>query len=51
MLIHPPHKPHHGNSEPADPEPGMLPVAPDQGPAPANIPVDPDDEDVVTPQA
>ena len=32
-------------------DPGMLPVAPDQGPVPAVIPADPEHDRVVDPEA
>jgi hypothetical protein len=52
MLSHSSHKPHrtHAN-EPDDPEPGSLPVDPDQGPVPPIIPGDPEHDRVVDPEA
>ena len=50
MQIHKPHKPKHGHTEPDDPEPGQLPVDPDQGPVPANIPADPEHDRVIDPE-
>lgn len=39
------HKPHHPNNDvPEEFEPGALPVEPDEGPVPADIPDDPEHE-------
>ncbi|HKW83230.1 MAG TPA: hypothetical protein VJN68_05690 [Burkholderiaceae bacterium] len=54
MNIHPTHKHHRPNvSDPEedDPEPGQLPVEPDQGPVAPFIPDDPEHERVVDPEA
>ena len=51
MPIHKPHQPHHTNAPAEDPEPGLLPVDPDQGPVPANIPADPEHDRVIDPEA
>ena len=53
MKTHaPPHKSHRTHSEEAaDPEPGMLPVDPDQGPVPPIIPADPEHDRLVDPEA
>ncbi|MES2992143.1 MAG: hypothetical protein V4844_12030 [Pseudomonadota bacterium] len=52
MGTHMPQKPHRTNGEKAedDPEPGMLPVEPDQGPVSPAIPVDPEHERIVDPE-
>ena len=52
MLTHTSHKPHrtHAN-ESDDPEPGSVPVDPDQGPVPPIIPGDPEHDRVVDPEA
>ncbi|MEO8279831.1 MAG: hypothetical protein ABI564_09080 [Ideonella sp.] len=43
MTSHLPHKPHHSHNEsPAEPEPGLHPVEPDEGPVPPAIPLDDD---------
>ena len=45
MTTHLPHAPHRpGNDTPDEFEPGSLPVEPDQGPLPANLPEDPEPE-------
>jgi hypothetical protein len=53
MPNHTPHKNHRTPAEDAenDPEPGMLPVEPDQGPVPAVIPADPEHDRVIDPEA
>lgn len=55
MVTHKPHKPHTPHPshdvEADDPEPGMLPVDPDQGPVPPVIPLDPEHERIVDPEA
>ena len=51
MLTHASHKPHRPHtSEPDDPEPGALPVDPDQGPMPPILPEDGEHEGVVDPE-
>lgn len=46
------HKAHPSHDVPTDdPEPGMLPVEPDQGPVPPVIPADPEHDRVVDPEA
>jgi len=46
------HKPHPSHDVGADdPEPGMLPVEPDEGPVPPVIPADPEHGRVVDPEA
>lgn len=45
------HKPPLSHTEPDDPEPGMLPIDPDQGPVPAHIPDDPEHDRMVDPEA
>ncbi len=43
MATHVPHKPHHpGNDQPGEPDPGLHPVEPDQGPIPPVVPTDDD---------
>jgi hypothetical protein len=52
MSMHPPrhaHRPH--DVEPDDPEPGSMPVEPDQGPVPPIIPEDPEHDRIVDPEA
>ena len=52
MTTHMPHKsngPHDVDAD--DPEPGMLPVDPDQGPVPPIIPADPEHDRVIDPEA
>ena len=53
MANRTPHKPHRTPAEDAedDPEPGMLPVEPDQGQVPAAIPADPEHDRLVDPEA
>lgn len=52
MPIHTPRKPHrHHGEESDDPEPGALPVDPDQGPVPPIVPDDPEHDRVVDPEA
>ncbi len=53
MPNHFPHKAHRTPAEQAevDPEPGMLPVEPDQGPVPPAIPEDPEHDRTVDPEA
>jgi hypothetical protein len=52
MKIHAPHKPHRSHTDDADePEPGLLPVEPDQGPVPDGIPGDPEHDRTVDPEA
>ena len=52
MTIHAPHKPHRSHTEDTDdPEPGLLPVEPDQGPVPDGIPADPEHDRTVDPEA
>ncbi len=52
MMSHAPHKPHHRDAEEGDdPEPGSMPVDPDQGPVPPVIPGDPEHDLVVDPEA
>lgn len=53
MPNHTPHKPHRTPAELAedDPEPGMLPVEPDQGPVPPVIPLDPEHDRTIDPEA
>jgi hypothetical protein len=51
MLTHVSHKPHRHHSEDADdPEPGMLPVEPDEGPIQPVIPADAEHERIVDPE-
>lgn len=53
MANRTPHKPHRTHAEEAevDPEPGMLPVEPDQGMVPSAIPDDPEHDRLVDPEA
>lgn len=53
MATRTPHKPHRTQAEQAeeDPEPGMLPVEPDQGATPPAIPADPEHDRLVDPEA
>ena len=53
MANRTPHKPHRTPAEEAevDPEPGMLPVEPDQGMVPSAIPDDPEHDRLVDPEA
>jgi hypothetical protein len=52
MLTSAPRTPHHPHTEePDDPEPGWLPIDPDEGPVPPIIPNDPEHERVVDPEA
>jgi len=51
MNIHKHHKPHDRDLDEDDPEPGQLPVEPDQGPVAPFIPDDPEHERVVDPEA
>lgn len=45
-------KHHHPNTDvPAEFDPGTLPVEPDEGPIPAQIPVDPEHDRVIDPEA
>lgn len=37
--------------EPEDPEPGEMPVDPDEGPVPTGIPLDPEHDRVIDPEA
>lgn len=48
QASNPAHRPH--PHEPADPEPGGLPVEPDQGPVPPVLPEDGEHEGVVDPE-
>jgi len=51
MATQHPHKPRPSHDVPVDdPEPGMLPVDPDQGPVPPVIPADPEHDRVVDPE-
>ena len=51
-TTHKPHKPGPAHDvEVDDPEPGMLPVGPDEGPVPPAIPEDPEHDRVVDPEA
>jgi hypothetical protein len=50
MNVHKHHKPHDKDPD-DDPEPGQLPVEPDQGPVAPFIPADPEHERVVDPEA
>ncbi len=49
MLASTVHKPQHPDS-PEEFEPGSLPVEPDQGPVPARIPDDPENQRIVDPE-
>jgi len=56
MKSRAPHKTHRlshrsSNGETDDPEPGMLPVEPDKGPVQPDLPVDPEHDRVVDPEA
>lgn len=53
MASHLPHKSHRTPAEEAedDPEPGMLPVEPDEGVVSPSIPADPEHDRVVDPEA
>ena len=52
MKIPAPHKPHRINIDDLDePEPGLLPVEPDEGPVPPLIPDDPEHDRVIDPEA
>jgi hypothetical protein len=52
MLTHASHKLHrHHSDEADDPEPGMLPVDPDEGPLPPVIPDDSEHDRIVDPEA
>lgn len=53
MSTHPPHKQHRTPAEEAedDPEPGLLPVEPDQGLVQPAIPADPEHDRLVDPEA
>jgi len=52
MATHAPRKPHHTQVEELeDPEPGQLPVEPDEGPVSPHIPTDPEHDRVVDPEA
>ncbi|MDE2092711.1 MAG: hypothetical protein KGL99_03475 [Burkholderiales bacterium] len=52
MPSHTPRKPHrHHDAESDDPEPGSMPVEPDQGPVPPVVPDDPEDGRIVDPEA
>ena len=44
------HKPHERDLGEEDPEPGQLPVEPDQGPVVPAIPEDPEHDRVVDPE-
>jgi len=46
----PPHKHHPIHDVPDEPLPGSMPVEPDQGPVPAEIPDDPEDDRVIDPE-
>ncbi|CAN5322370.1 hypothetical protein BH11PSE9_BH11PSE9_20080 [soil metagenome] len=37
--------------EPPEPEPGDLPIEPDEGPVPTGIPIDPEHDRIVDPEA
>ncbi len=50
MLTQSPRKPHDTpTNEPDDSDPSHLPVEPDEGPVPANIPDDPEGDRMVDP--
>jgi hypothetical protein len=52
MSTHTPHKTHRTpKSEDEQSEPGMLPVEPDKGPLQPAIPLDPEHDRVVDPEA
>jgi hypothetical protein len=52
MPSHKPRKLHRTHAEePIEPEPGSLPVDPDEGPVPPIIPGDPEHDRVVDPEA
>ena len=52
MPSHTPRKPHrHHGAESDDPEPGSMPVEPDQGPVPPVVPNDPEHDRIVDPEA
>ena len=52
MPTRTPRKPHRHHGEDADdPEPGSMPVEPDQGPVPPIIPDDPEHDRIVDPEA
>lgn len=53
MATHTPHKTHrtHGEDAEIDPEPGMLPVEPDEGMVQPAIPTDPEHDRLVDPEA
>ncbi len=54
MSIQKLHKPHRlplSHTEPDDPEPGMLPIEPDQGLVPTHIPDDPEHDRAIDPEA
>jgi hypothetical protein len=51
MLTHSSRKPHRTHTDDADaPEPGMLPVEPDEGPVPPVVPADAEHDRVVDPE-
>lgn len=51
MLIATDHRPSHPDQDvPDEFEPGNLPVEPDEGPVPAEIPEDPERERLVSPE-
>lgn len=50
MSSHPTHKPHPVHDVPDDLVPGSMPVQPDNGPIPAPIPDDGEDDAVVDPE-
>jgi len=52
MSIPTPHKPHRTHTDDADdPDPGLLPVDPDEGMIPPHIPADPEHDRMVDPEA
>jgi hypothetical protein len=53
MATHTPHKTHrtHGEDAEIDPEPGILPVEPDEGMVQPAIPADPEHDRLVDPEA
>jgi len=52
MATHAPRKPHHTHVEDRDdPEPGQLPIDPDEGPVAPLLPTDPAHDPPVDPEA
>ena len=49
MSVSTAHRPH--TDEPREPEPGSLPVEPDQGPVPPLVPANPEGDPVPEPKA